>query len=367
MVDSFDFSDTETEFKRLKTDNNSKTMRNSPAASPPRTSHSSYTSQASYNSNSNSNSSSNNRTYYDNRNGGYNGNIQNNRNKKFYNENGQDQNYRTSNYIGIRKPFKPLTTVSAFKPSIYRKALPIRTSLSKNYKTEANFVLPKFTDFKPYKGRPFEAQGYRDPKYFDSSKRTSRNISKTFTNIQPPQTQIRNNQNDFKEINQTPSVTVMKQEQEQVRVQVQVREKEEYQVISPYSIGGSPSINYKNDTTKDSSYFQIKTIDSYKEFCKIKVKGTIEMGKIYETISFLKSITTGKRGVKPIILFYDKVDRVFYGAAVVSLEEISEKEEIDTNTLESMIFRLNWIFLSEVEEEIINFEGEELKDSKVNR
>lgn len=328
MVDSFDFSDTETDFKRIKMDKN---KRISSAASPPRTTNhsnhnSSYTSHITgYNNNNNT------KNHYDNRNNAH--------NRNYYNENRKDQNYRVNNnnYLGIKKPFKPLTTASTFKPSIYhRKPLPIRTSFSKNYKDEAGAVLPKFSDFKPYKGKPFDAQGYRDPKYFDSMKRTSRNISRTFTNSQTS--------SGFKDIKTTFG---------QVREQVHV-------VLSPpNSLGDIPNINYKSSTSKDSSHFQIKIINSYKEFCKIKVKGTIGMGTIYETISFLKLITRTKTSVKPILLFFDRVERVFYGAAVVSLDEISEKEQIDTNTLESLIFRLNWIFLSEVEEEIINLDIEE--------
>lgn len=333
MVDSFDFSDTETDFKRIKMDNN---KRNSPAASPPRiTSHSNHNS--SHTSHITGYNSNNIKNHYDNRNNGY--------NRNYNNENRKDQNYRMNNnyYLGIKKPFKPLTTASAFKPSIYhRKPLPIRTSFSKNYKDEASAVLPKFSDFKPYKGKPFDAQGYRDPKYFDSMKRTSRNISRTFTNIHKC--------SNFKD--KSIPLTIEKMSKQQV-------------VLSPpNSLDEIPNLNYKSSTSKDSSHFQIKTINSYKEFCKIKVKGTIGMGSIYETISFLKSITRTNTSVKPILLFFDRVERVFYGAAVVSLDEISEKEQIDTNTLESLIFRLNWIFLSEVEGEIIDHLDIE-KDSTV--
>lgn len=320
MVDSFDFSDTETDFKRLKGENNVRT-------SPP-------SSQSSHNYNSTRN--------------GYNINNQHHTtsssttttNTSFYNENRNDHR---SNYLGTKKPFKFSTNFASTTPN-YRKSHPFRTSFSKNYKNEAKVILPKFTDFKPYKGRTFDAQGYRDPKYFDSSKRTCRNISRTFINNRSRNTEFKEN---FHKI--TPSPT-----KEQVKV-----------LTPPEREISSVSKEYKDDDLMDSSYFQIKTIDSYKEFCKIKLKGTIEMKTIYEKILFLKSITR-KSHIKPVLLFFNQVERVFYGAAVVSLDEISEKAQIDTNTLESLIFRLYWIFLSEVEEETMKFEPRELKDSTVN-
>lgn len=361
MVDSFDFSDTETEFKRLKGDN--KMSSRITPDSPPRTSHTSQ------------NSLYNSRNHYTNvtiPNSNSNLNLNHSNRNNFYNENRQDHNYRTNNYFGIKKP----ANSSTFKPSIYRKPLPIRTSFSKNYKNEANTTLPKFSDFKPYKGRPFDAQGYRDPKYFDSSKRvgSSRNISRTFANIR--QTQVRNNSTFLKVAPEPTEQLVREQVGEQGRGKVSehISEQVQTQVLSPPNSLELKSPVYKSYTDMNSSYFRIKTINSYKEFCKIKVKGTIGMETIYETISFLKRIT--KICTKPIFLFFDQIERVFYGAAVVSLDEICEKDQIDTNTLESLIFRLNWIFLSEVEEETINFslngkEKEaqkqmELKDLTVN-
>ena len=313
MVDSFEFSDAEREFKRNKTAEKSyKSTRATSLPTSPRTS---------------DNRMSN---YYNTRND-Y--NNYNNRNRENRPPNYNNNNNRPNEYLGNKRPFK--AAYQKYPNSSFRPPPPNsnyhRTSLSRNYRVEANRVLPKFGDFLPYKGRPFEAQGYRDPKYFESSKKPpGRNISKTFSKeIVAPVPVVLSPPNSL-EIDNTPPSPI--------------------------------NTNQRNDPA--SSYFKIKTINSYKEFCRIKVKGFLGLETIYETISFLKRIT--KDSSLPIFLFFDEIERVFYGAAVISLEEISEKEQIDTNTLESLIFRLNWIFLSEVEESNTNFVPQELENFSVN-
>lgn len=340
MVDSFDFSDTETNFKRVKTEQ-STSSKTSPASSP-----------RSY-SNNHFRTNNYNHKYDHNRNGSrqnFNSNYRNN----YHNENRLDNNHRTTGYLGSKRPFKGNLT-SFRPPTMYRKPV---TSFSKNLKEESNRVLPKFNDFVPYKGRSFDAQGYRDPKYYDSSKKPgNRNISKTFYNNQQftPSNFESGHENDEQVL--SPANSIEKETKSETKSSPIISE-----------IPNSPPIYLNNNKQdEDSSYFQIKTINSYKEFCRIKAKGSIEFATIYETISFLKAMTTNFRtGMKPIFLFFDKFERVFYGAAVVCLDEISEREQIDTNALESLIFRLNWIFLSEIEESNADFlYSQELKDSTV--
>lgn len=119
-------------------------------------------------------------------------------------------------------------------------------------------------------------------------------------------------------------------------------------------------------------YFQIKIVNSYREFCQIKTKNIFSFPSTIETISFLKSLSNNSNPAintisQPVILFLDGTEQIFYGAGVVCLKEFSEmNNKIDTNLIESMNFRINWIYLSEIEvSEIYNLQKNDLQDSKV--
>ena len=128
----------------------------------------------------------------------------------------------------------------------------------------------------------------------------------------------------------------------------------------------------KENNSSIDFYFQIKIVNSYREFCQIKTKNIFCFSSAIETISFLKSLSKNSNPAinttsQPVILFLDGAEQIFYGAGVVCLKEFSQmNNNIDTNLIESMNFRINWIYLSEVEvSEIYNLQKNDLQDSKV--
>ena len=399
MADSFDFSDSDDDFKKKMSNNQT----NSNSSSTPNSKHTSTTvpltvtspprrmdkwdnyhnagNRASCNNINYSSSSSSGGGTSGGTSGGNNNRNRDYYNKDFYNYNKINTQFSSSDSYSHKKPQLPFklnnpssssTSMSGWKAQPltignssysypYRRAtFPVRPSFSaytRNYKELAEKPLPKFSfnnnnsngyDFskqRKYNGNVHaEIQGYRDPTRYCKDagiKKMHRNISKIFGPSHTASSTL-------------PEISAMKyQEEDQSNSNSHENEKEN-QLISPTSfLCSSPLKTSPADPTNHPDYeFKIKLVDSYREFCKIKIKSNISLESKYETISFLKSLTTRDTPCSKLIimLFLDRIERMFYGAAVVCLDELANKEEIDTSALELMVLRLNWIYLSEVEE-----------------
>lgn len=262
-------------------------------------------------------------------------------NNNFYNNQNQRPKPLHFNYQGQRKPFAP--------PRKFHQ------NYSKNYKVEADrqHKLPPFTFNNNNRHRNNYSSdnilGYRDPKYNSNNNRSKKYFKpQNENNSDYERSEIispNSNENDF-DFSNVSMISTPK------HFDLSTEAFSADQVVSDHSACEEKIIS--NDNRLESSYFQIKLVDSYKEFCQIKCKSTINLKSKYETISFLKELLPKPR--QPIILFFDKVERVFYGAAVICLDEFSEREEIETFTIESLSLKLNWIFLSEVDETSLNFQ-----------
>jgi hypothetical protein len=269
-------------------------------------------------------------------------------------------NYNSNH--SIKKPFRPYKQ-QPFQPTFQNK--------TKNYfndyrrgNTFSNRSSPEIPITKPLpRFSPFDRKGilYTDGKF-----------EKRIQNYRPKHHY--NNNYSFKRFeNKTLSVNYFKRSPEcppskeifqAINLTDTHHENSNSCIPSPYSVNSDLEKDANSFALDRLYHFRIRKVSSYKEFCGIKTKSRVAFSSPIETISFLNLFfsnesTEDDEAVSrtPIMFFFDTVDKVFYGAATLTLsEEAAESESLDTNTLESMIFGLNWIFLSEVN----------LEDSNIN-
>lgn len=214
---------------------------------------------------------------------------------------------------------------------------------SRNYKDQVDRPLPKFTStFRKYRNeQSVEILGYRNPRFEGRRRPTagmpSKNISRTFF--------------------ATPASAVSKSTLSSPNPQKELISPPRSFNLSPKKASAAEcdrqeTIPQEDDDDQIVYHFRVKVIDSYREFCRIKSRNSLSFPSKYDSISFLKSLTLDKDDKVVILAFFDRVERLFYGAAVVMLDEIAGR--MDTETLEDLNLRLNWIYLSDVEESELN-------------
>lgn len=270
--------------------------------------------------------------------------------RKYYGNGGNNGNWREP-YHGQNRPVPFIQrqiprnyTFQPRKPFVPRK-YPLQaqtTHYSRNYKQEAERQnrLPAFTfNNLRYRNNSADIQGYRDPKYFNNNK--FKKYTKP-TDIEVDEVNLLVSPQSIQPDSDFTSVSNASNPNDQCSA-----------LFEPVPVVIEEDAVNQDQDRSETSHFQIKMINSYKEFSQIKSKSLINLPSKYETISFLKALLPNPK--QPIILFFDENDRVFYGAAVVCLDEFLEREELDTSTIESLSLKLNWIFLSEVEESVLNF------------